>query len=176
MLFKGIGTTPLSNHNDDKGLSILELIVVVAVIGLLSMVAIPSMKPLLEDIRLRTSANSIKHQLYIAKSRALGDSQVHCGIFFDTINKPNTIQTFLDDGAPANNNQYDPGKDHLFMDSYKLPPTVKLQIGGAGHNNVIVFRGDGSAKVRGLTLTIRNSLNKTKTISVLSSTGRIKLF
>lgn len=176
MLSKSMCTNPSSSRNYDHGFSVLELMIVLAIVGLIAAAVIPSMIPLLEDLRLRTSANSIKHQLYVAKTRSLGDPQVHCGIFFDTIKKPNTIQAFLDDGAPAGNDQYDPNIDHLFMEAYVLPKTIKLQIGGAGHENVIMFRGDGSAKVRGLTLRIINSLNKTKTISVLSSTGRIKLF
>lgn len=176
MLKKGTSTTPLLSRNNDYGFSLIELVVVLIVMGFLAATVAPSIKPLIETLRLRTSTNSIKHQLYVAKTRALGDPQVHCGIYFDTIAKPNKVQVFLDDGAPAGNDQYDPGADHSFMEVYKLPPTVKLQIGGSGHNNVIIFRGDGSAKVRGLTITVCNSLNKTKHISVLSSTGRIKLY
>jgi Tfp pilus assembly protein FimT len=162
--------------NGTSGISLLELCVVVLIIGLLSASAIPSIKPLLEDIRLKTTANAIKHQLYMARSRSLGDPLVHCGVVFDTLNKPNTVQTFIDDGVPVGNNQYDPGSDHLFLSAYTLPRTLKLQIGGAVHTNVVIFRGDGSAKIPGLTLTITNSLNKTKHVSVLPSTGRIKLF
>lgn len=161
---------------NNSGVSLLELIVAVLIIGVLSAAAIPSIKPLLEDVKLKTAANAIKHQLYVARSRSLGDPQVHFAVFFDTLNKPNTVQTFIDDGVPAGNNQYDPGSDHLFMSAYTLPVTLKLQIGGAVHTNVVIFRGDGSAKVPGLNLTITNSLNKSKRITVLSSTGRIKLF
>ena len=157
-----------------QGFSLIELLIVIVILGILTSAAVPLMKPLLENLELRTSANAIKHQLYMARTRALGDPIVHCGVKFDTLK--HTIQTFLDDGVPVGNDQFDPGSDHIFMLAYTLPKKITMQIGGTGHNNVIVFRADGSAKVRGLTLTIANSSKKTKTISVLSSTGRIKVF
>lgn len=160
----------------NRGFSLLELMVAILILGLLSAAVIPKMLPLLEDFRLKTAANAIKHQLYLARSRSLGDPQIHCGVVFDTLKIPNTVQTFIDDGVPVGNNQYDLGSDHLFLSAYTLPSTLQLKISGAGHTNVVIFRGDGSAKIPGLTLTITNSLNKTKCVSVLPSTGRIKLF
>lgn len=159
-----------------NGFSIVELLIVVIIIGIVAAVAIPATKPLTENIRLITTANAIKHKLYMAKTRALGDPLVHCGVVFDTVSKPNTVQAFLDNGIPVGNNMYDPLNDHVFLAPYEVPKTIKLQISGTVNPNVVIFRGDGSAKIPGLTLTITNERNKSKRITVLPSTGRIKLF
>ena len=167
--------SPTVNLNRN-GFTIFELLIVIIIIGLVIAVAVPASKPLIENIRLVTTANAIKHKLYMAKTRALGDPLVHCGVVFDTTNKPNTVQAFLDNGIPVGNNMYDPLKDHVFMTPYVLPTTIKMQISGTVNPNVVIFRGDGSAKIPGLTLTITNGQNKSKRITVLPSTGRIKLF
>jgi prepilin-type N-terminal cleavage/methylation domain-containing protein len=161
---------------DRSGFSIIELLLVIIIIGIVAAVAVPSIKPVIENIRLVTTANAIKNKLYIAKTRALGDPLVHCGVVFDTVSKPNTIQAFLDNGTPAGNNIYDPLSDRIFMAPYVLPSTIKLKVSGTVNPNVVIFRGDGSAKIPGLTLTITNARNKSKHITVLPSTGRIKLF
>jgi prepilin-type N-terminal cleavage/methylation domain-containing protein len=164
---------PKLNRN---GFSIVELLIVVVIIGIIAAVAIPASKPLIENIRLATTANAVRNTLYMAKTRALGDPLVHCGVVFDTVSTPNTVQAFLDNGIPVGNNMFDPLNDRTFMAQYVLPKTIKMKISGTVNPNVVIFRGDGSAKIPGLTLTITNVRNKSKCITVLPSTGRIKLF
>lgn len=159
---------------NNKGFSLLEVIIVAAIISIIAVALFPSSKKLLDQIRLNTTTNAIKHQLVMAKTRALEDSKVHCGVFVDTVQKK--IQTYLDDGTPGGNDQYDPGSDHIFMKSYKIPSSITLNISAGNPNGGIIFRGDGSAKTPGLTLTITNKYNKSKHISVIPSTGRIKLY
>ncbi|MBN1309587.1 MAG: prepilin-type N-terminal cleavage/methylation domain-containing protein [Chitinispirillaceae bacterium] len=158
-----------------QGFSLIEVLIVIAVILILSAVAVPAIKPLLEGVQLSTSAKGIKNQLICAKTRALGDSRVHCGVYFDTSATPDRVQVFLDNGTPANDGIYTQGSDQHFMAAYTLPPTLSLVIGGDGTNEAIIFRGDGSTRVHGMSITIRTAKNREKNISVLPSTGRIKI-
>jgi prepilin-type N-terminal cleavage/methylation domain-containing protein len=160
---------------DGNGFTLLEILIVLTIISILSAVAIPSIKPLIEGIQLFTTANGLKNQLICAKTRAVGDSRVHCGVYFDTTSKPQKIQVFLDNGTPVNNGRYDQAADQRFMPAYILPPTLSIRIGGVGLHSAILFRGDGSTKVHGMTLTIQTSRKREKHISVLPSTGRIKI-
>jgi len=157
-----------------KGFSLLEVITVLAIISISTIAALPYSKRLLEGVRLNTTTNAIKHQLIIAKTRALDDSKIHCGVFIDTLN--NLVQTYLDDGTPGGNDKYDPGSDHIFMKNYKVPKSLTLKINSGNFSTGVIFRGDGSAKIPGLTLTVNNKYGKSKRISVIPSTGRIKLF
>ena len=159
---------------NSNGFSMIEVIVVLAIIGLLAMVARPSVKPFLEGIRLRTAANTIKQQLILAKTRALGDPNVHAGVSFKTT-FPYSIVAFLDDDPSAINDYTYTANDHVLAPSYSLPKTDTLTlVSGA---NPIVFRGDGSAKARAIFFIYYNykGVKRGDTISVLASTGRIRI-
>lgn len=157
-----------------KGFTLFEILIAVVVLLILSAAAAPAIKPIIEGIQLYTTANGIRSQLVCAKTRAIGDSQLHCGVHFDTGATPQRVQVFMDNGSPENNGSYDDGDDEKFMTAYVLPPTCSLKISGEGISDVIIFRGDGSTKIHGMTLTLFNS-KRIKNISVLPSTGSIKI-
>ncbi|HAJ80647.1 MAG TPA: hypothetical protein DCO75_12850 [Fibrobacteres bacterium] len=163
--------------NNSSGFTFLEMIVVIAIASLLAVIARPSTKSFIESMRLRTASNTVKQRLFLAKARALGDPVVHCGMYFDTASKPNKILVFYDnDSTSLNDYGYSVGKDLLYMPSFSMPPNIKILITGSGNNQVIVFRGDGSAKTPVPSITIKDTLTaRTKTVSVLASTGKIRV-
>lgn len=146
------------------------------VFGILAALAVPSMQPMMEKIQLSMVTNSMKHQLICARTRALQDSKIHCGVHFDTLSKPQQLQVFLDVGIPEHDGRFTAGKDQTFGAAYVLPPTIKFTISGTGGNKDIVYRGDGSAKIHGMIITIKTSRGKTKTLTVLPSTGKTRIF
>ena len=157
---------------NEKGFSILELLIVIAIASILAVVARPSIKSLIEGFRLRSAANTVKHQLIYAKTRALGDPNVHAGVFLNTV-APYSSVAFLDDDADTMNDYiYIEGNDHILIPTYLFPKTNTLTI--LSGTNPVVFRGDGSAKAS-ITFSITNTSGKSYTISVLASTGRIKV-
>ena len=164
----------------------LELLSVMALIGILAILAAPSAKTYLASINLRTATSTIKQQLILARTKAMGNPNVHCGVYFNTSVTPNTSQPFLDTNA---NYLYDSTAhpDPMYMPVYKMPRNVTINVGGTGTDKVMVFRGDGSAKTGNpgitnnqiiVTVTVTGKsglLTRSKTISVLPSTGRIKV-
>jgi prepilin-type N-terminal cleavage/methylation domain-containing protein len=169
-------------NKNSLGFSLLEVLAVITIIGILAAVARPSVVSYLEGLRLRTASNAVKQQIILAKTRALGDPNIHCGVYFDTSSSPDVVKTFLDTNS---NNVYNAGIDQLFMPAYKLPKTDTLKI--LSNSNIsdpkaIIFRGDGSAKASLKLCIVSSYKNKSSnknpcdTISVLASTGRIRIW
>jgi prepilin-type N-terminal cleavage/methylation domain-containing protein len=162
----------MSFQNKNSGFTLVEVIAVIAIIMITGLIARPSFSKFLESMRLRTEANTIKNQLNLAKIRALGDPNVHAGVYLDTCGTRDSTLVFLDDDSTAiNDYQYTKGRDHLLMPGFSLPKTDTLTI-AAGFPNTIVFRGDGSTKTMGKFF-IKNKYGTRDSISVLASTGRI---
>jgi prepilin-type N-terminal cleavage/methylation domain-containing protein len=158
----------MSFQNKNSGFTLVELMAVIAIIAITGLIARPSISKFLESLRLRTEANTIKNQLNLAKIRALGDPNVHAGVYLDTSGTPDSTVVFLDDD---NNNQYTKGNDHLLMPIFLFPKSDTLKI-ESNNPNTIIFRGDGSTKTPGKFF-IKNKYGTCDTISVLASTGRI---
>jgi prepilin-type N-terminal cleavage/methylation domain-containing protein len=164
----------MSFQNKNSGFTLVEVLAVIAIVAITGLIARPSISKALEGLRLRTEANTIKNQLNLAKIRALGDPNVHTGVYLDTAETPDSTVVFLDDDAAAvNDNQYTKGNDHLLMPSFSLLKSDTLRVVST-YPNTIIFRGDGSTKTTGKFFII-NKYGTCDTISVLASTGRISV-
>lgn len=163
------------NIKNYRGFTIIELLVIIAIVGIAGAMIAPSAGPMLESIRLRSASDIVKRQLMTAKIRAVADPYVHCGVYFAVDSTRQKTWIFFDDTS-GTAYQYDPGADKIYMGNNELPKGIRLQrpVGDAPPNDVIVFRGDGSAKTSG-SIQLVNKYNDTRTINVLASTGRIKV-
>jgi type IV fimbrial biogenesis protein FimT len=159
----------LRHQRNINGYSMMELLVVIAIVSIVAALARPSVKPYLESLRLRSAANAVKQQLVLAKTRAIGDPNLHCGVYFGVGALSDTALSFFDVNS---DNNYTAGTDQIFMPASVLPISDTLKI--VSGINPVIFRGDGSAKYS-LKICISNGYNKCDTISVLASTGRIKI-
>jgi prepilin-type N-terminal cleavage/methylation domain-containing protein len=164
-----------SSSKIQSGFSLVELMVVVGIIGFLAVIAAPNFNAIIDGIQLYTTVNGIKHQLKCAKTRALGDSQLFCGVYLDTATSQKKLKVFLDNGTPVNNGRYDAGSDRHILGDYLIPATLSISFVDSYGNREIVFRGDGSTCIQGVTITLKSKRNKIRKISVIPSTGRIKV-
>ena len=101
-----------------NGYSMMELLIVIAIVSIVAALARPSVKPYLESMRLRSAANAVKQQLVLAKTRALGDANLHTGVYFNTVANPDITQPFIDNN---NNNQYDSGPTRFTCPPLSFP-------------------------------------------------------
>jgi prepilin-type N-terminal cleavage/methylation domain-containing protein len=159
--------------NNTSGWTLMELLVAIVMVSILSAIAIPTMTPMIESMKLRTAALNVQRSLLAARTRAIADPNVHCGVvFFDSLCMifPDSLSTGTAYSADAQEiaNKY--------LGSYKLPKNIFVYSLSTNPitNSCIVFRGDGSAK-NGGSVYVVNRYNKKRTISVLATTGKIKV-
>lgn len=82
------------------GFTLIELIIVIALIGIIGGIAAPLINSYMRDARLRESVRNLKSDFELAKIRAVR-ANAHVAVTFDTVNDRYTI--FVDDGAGGGN-------------------------------------------------------------------------
>lgn len=165
-----------------RGFTIMEILVVLAVISILGAISIKPLSGFLQRIKLQNAANGIKYTLLNARVRAMSNSYRHCGVVISlhastTIN--DSVFAFLDKPPynstnPLGWNLYNKGVDSLYGQPFVVEKKNKITtVIPSGSPSVIVFRGDGSANATGLlVLTLGNFQD---TVKVLASTGKAKV-
>ena len=154
------------------GITLVELIVVIAMAGIISAWAVPNLVKMVEMTKLRTAANMIKRQMLVARTRAISDPYKHCGVVIDDIKQQSFV--FFDNTTPYVVNTAD--TVNKYGGIYKMPrgDTLLIPSSNGIQNQCVVFRGDGSAKYGG-SVQVKNKYNMIRTITVEASTGRVKV-
>ncbi|MBD3319779.1 MAG: hypothetical protein GF350_01645 [Chitinivibrionales bacterium] len=156
-------------NSGNAGVTMVELMVIIAVAAILAVVAIPNLGRMMARIRLRNSANEVASTLKMANSRAVANPRVHCGVYFD-LNSQELTVFFDDDG----NNQFDSGSDRIYQNAISLDRSTTFSLTTIT-DNVVIFRGDGSAK-NGAVIEVEDSkYNQSKTITVIKQSGKVQI-
>jgi prepilin-type N-terminal cleavage/methylation domain-containing protein len=160
-------------HNH-SGFTLVETMLVVIIVGLLASLAVPNMLAMIEMIRLRGAADIIKRELIVARTRAIADPYVHCGVLFDTASRPQRVMIFFDRGTSYAIDTTDTVNKYMGVNTVAKGISLRIPSTSGITDKIVVFRGDGSAK-RGGNIQLVNRFNRVKTIRVQESTGRVKV-
>ncbi len=150
----------------NKGITILEIMAVVVIIGIMAALAYPQFDASMNRLRFRGGAKDIVSKLRLARSNAISEKRLY-GIAFNS--GGGVMITFID-SLNLSSSQYDFGD-----------PIVKIDTFPNGFNLAtsfnIVYRPNGSAS-QTQSFTFSSSHNETTLtgeINILASTGRTKI-
>jgi prepilin-type N-terminal cleavage/methylation domain-containing protein len=139
-----------------KGVTLIELIVVIAIIAIGAVLAVPNLGPWLANYRLRTATRDIVSNLRTAQMKAVSNN-VDYQVLFDGVARTYILRrdsggVWVDEGT-----------------AQTLPSGISIVL---PVNNPLTFSPNSSSN--GGTVTLTNTRG-TRSITVLPSTGRITI-
>jgi general secretion pathway protein H len=146
-----------------RAFTLVEMLVVLAIIGMLMGISVPFTSRFGRGLRIKTSARAVLSVLRAAKSSAVTHRQKYF-VFFDVKNNEYWIQD-------SNGN--------IFEKKYRLPSSVEFRVKDDEESDPVTFEQDkavflpGGSVGEGGTVTITDKQGDSKIISILGSTGRI---
>ena len=148
-----------------NGFTLTELIIVVAILGILSLIAVPNIIGELPNYRIKAASRDIASRLLLARMKAISRNCQY-RIAFDpagsyTVMRNDPVTGWVQEG-----------------EAFNLPAAVRFNRGGADpitfSSDRVVFNPNGSSNVNGA-IYLKNSRDTMYHISVLQSTGRVSL-
>jgi len=152
----------MKNH----GFTLLETIIVLAIMTMFFAVSIPFFSRFTESTKLETSARGVTSALRIARTYAITNNAPYY-VFFETIdNEPSYYVSSLDEPIPT-------APTNVEDKIYKLPVGISFSSIVFGITTRAVFKPTGEVNDAGSVL-ITDGTN-TKTINVEATTGRARI-
>ena len=109
-----------------RGLTILEMLVVIAILAVVSAIVAPNIINWRRGVQLRGAANNLKGDLELAKTNAIRENNFVAILFLDTLR----YEIFIDDGAGVGgvaDNWVRDGDERLLR-AREMPPGVTIDL------------------------------------------------
>jgi len=153
---------------DQRGITLMELVIVVVTIGIMAAMAVPRFMDQIPKLRTKAAVKEVVSQLRLARSAAIAEKRP-IGIYFD----------------------YHEGEYIVFVDSVDVDaqsfcesdPVLKTEIFPRGiqlgyatfENSAVVFSPSGSASSSGEVMIYAHETGGLYQISILAGTGKVKM-
>ncbi len=155
----------------EPGFTLIEMLVLVAVLGIIAAIAIPGFANLGPRARLKAATRNIVSDMQLARAKALKDRSPWT-IEFDTSSGQYTLSSATDDLKTVRLSDYTGTSLGSAYGSRPDEPNPGSLDGVTFDDDKIVFNSDGTS-VSG-TVYLKNADNDTYAIGCLSAAGRIK--
>ena len=140
----------------NKGFTLLELMVTVAIAGILVGIAIPSFTSIITSNRLTTYANELVTALNLARSEAIKRGQ-HVVVIKTGANWENGWQVFVDIDRSTTAKQNALNTSDIVLRAYSALPSSYTLRGNNNFTNFIRYQPDGSSNNIGSFVLCENS-------------------
>ena len=157
-------------NNPERGVSMMEMMIVIVIVGLLSALAVPNFGGAIKKMKFDNTGREIVSALRYARAAAVGQ-QRQLGVFFDTDNK--VMITFVDLVDPTAGT-FVSGDSVVRRDSMN---TNLNYMGSSFANSTVIFNPNGTASQRGDVVCSGTNGGSTRSFSVslVAGSGRAKL-
>ncbi|WP_051305294.1 GspH/FimT family pseudopilin [Desulfogranum mediterraneum] len=141
----------MKEKRDQRGFTLIEVVVVLAIIGVMAAVAIPAFMSWLPDIRLRSATRDLFLDMQLAKQEAIKRNErvviqindVVCGGLPNSVPEPGGGYTiFIDDGSGANTGNNTQDGDEPTWRSAAMPKNVALCVTKNDGTDGVTFTGE----------------------------------
>lgn len=144
-----------------KGISLMELLIIMSIIGIVTAISIPTVRNYLPSLRLSSSANLVISKLREAQEEAI-TTQIRHGIKFNSSTNPPTIDLIKVESTETVTQTFTLGQD------------ITLTLNGIT-NDRLIFSSDGGLSNGSTPGTITIALDANSKIANVSAGGMIKL-
>lgn len=154
---------------ESRGITFIELMVTVVIIGLVSSMAVPRFQIAYERLQIRSANREIASTLRLARSMSVSKKDRY-GVYFDQ--GALSVSLFKNSASP---------ETYVFTDADSLirVDTLPAAFTFLSGDNTIVFQPNGSAGFNGdgyiLTMSQTPDVVSFTILNVLASTGRVKI-
>jgi len=156
------GQTILNKRTTTEAFTLLEIALVVAMVGIILSLSLPSLSKPLAYYRLKTAAGKMAQDLREVQQMALNEESSYYGVFF-----------------AVSNNYYEVRKveslSPKIIKNVGLPSTVQL-VATTFNNNYLSFTAKGTPYPTGGTITLQDTVSgRFLYVIVASVTGRVRV-
>ncbi len=156
-------------RNFQKGITLIELMITVVIIGIVAAMAVPRFEKAFERIKFRSTNREITSSLRLARSYAVSTKEQH-GVYFDS---DDLCWTLFKDKVNTGGMVFEPGDSVIRIDS--LPPEFNF-LSVDNLTSSIVFKPNGSASGTANVVTMASTPDMVgiHQHNILAATGRIE--
>lgn len=161
---QAMGMKRMTLKTGDKAFTLVEMLVVLAIIAMLMGISIPFTTGFGKGLKLKTASRAITGVLHVARSNAI-TMRKNYSVVFDV----NSGQFWIEDSE---------GK--VYEKKYSLPATVRFKVKGDEEadpvtfkNDKVIFTPDGAIEGASGSIIVTDKQGGSKIISITSSTAKI---
>ena len=153
---------------ENRGLTLVEMVMTLAILGVLLALAVPSFVKYLPGIKLKGDVRDVASVMRLARMRAVAE-RAQYGVYFSVLAEPAQYTVFQDVNEDED---FQSGTDDVVF-SRELNRRVVYRVVNFA-NDAAVFRADGTSNGGWISLGLSERADSLA-VDILPSTGRVKV-